>query len=411
MKKSSLKVIVFIAFILFIAFYSNILGFGGRDNKPLLNLKNLEWNFVSNNNNKNFKISRKLDESSLELIDKTKYGYYREPSQDPPKGLKAKAIPQFIVFGFDDNYDVKGMEAIIRLFKNYKNPKGNNNTLTFDEINIRATFYNTVKFVDLNNELKNTWKKAYLEGFEIGNHTYSHQNGSGKNYKEYNDEIIKSEEILKSFLGEDFKSSGFRAPFLSYNQEGLQAIKDFGFEYDCSIPEGDQDGVDGSKCYWPYTLDNGSPCNEYANIYWNDPLVTGVKGLWEIPAYSHTVPDDNKCEKYGIEKGLRNRMYKASKDFDIETGKVSGMEWNVIDKFKASKKEYTAILKYSLDLRMNGNKSPLTVGVHSNYYSDMSYYNALKEFIEYALEKEDVRIVTAKQLLKWLENPVTMENK
>jgi len=333
----------------------------------------------------------------------------REASKNPPNALAVSSVPQFIVFGFDDNYSSDGVKAIVELFEKYNNPAGIGKLSTYDGMKIRSTFYNTGKFIDSNDELKTQWANAYNKGFEVGDHTYAHDDGKNFTYKQWSDELTKSEQILKNLLGNSFKSYGFRSPYLSFNQDGLQAVKDYGFEYDCSIPEGDQSDVDGKGCYWPYTLDNGSPCNKYVNKNWNEPLVTGVKGLWEIPAYTFTVPSDNDCSQYGVDSGLRSRMEQASSDFNFDSGKVTGMDWNVFEKYKANPKEYTAILKYSLDLRLNGNRAPMTIGSHSNFYSDSEYSAALEEFITYALKNKDVRIVTAKQLLDWLKNPVVLK--
>src|SRR5438270_370501 len=65
---------------------------------------------------------------------------------------------------------------------------------------------------------------------------------------------------------------GFRAPRLEVNDNGLNALKAIGYQYDENLeeilPEGQVDAAiavdtDGKKGFnwvpWPYTLDNGSP--------------------------------------------------------------------------------------------------------------------------------------------------------
>ena len=78
--------------------------------------------------------------------------------------------------------------------------------------------------------------------------------------------------------------------------------------------------------------------------------------------------------------------------------------------------EFAATLKYTLDLRLQGNRAPLLFGMHSDYYSSKyeaplipswrERQQAVEEFIDYALSRPEVRIVSNRQLLDWLRNPV-----
>ncbi len=66
-----------------------------------------------------------------------------------------------------------------------------------------------------------------------------------------------------------------------------------------------------------------------------------------------------------------------------------------------------------------GNRAPMVFGAHTPVYSvnDEVATNAtmedrraaLADFINYALTKPDVRIVSMKELLDWLRNPVALE--
>ncbi len=82
--------------------------------------------------------------------------------------------------------------------------------------------------------------------------------------------------------------------------------------------------------------------------------------------------------------------------------------------------DFTDILKYTLDQRMKGNRTPLLIGLHSDIYSTRkdsdfsgtknSYTRqlAIENFIEYAITQypNEVRIVTAKDIIQWMRNPV-----
>ncbi len=101
--------------------------------------------------------------------------------------------------------------------------------------------------------------------------------------------------------------------------------------------------------------------------------------------------------------------------FDEESGKITGFDWNLWIVFGMTKAEFLATLKYTLDLRLKGNRCPMAFGTHSDIYSSKfqdlpnsvveERQEALIEFIDYALSKPEVRIVSAKELLDWLRDP------
>jgi hypothetical protein len=80
-----------------------------------------------------------------------------------------------------------------------------------------------------------------------------------------------------------------------------------------------------------------------------------------------------------------------------------------------TKGEFLATLKHTLDKRLQGNRAPLLFGAHTDYYSTKytgapnatsdERRAAIEEFIDYALSKPDVRIVSAKQVLDWMRLP------
>jgi hypothetical protein len=69
-----------------------------------------------------------------------------------------------------------------------------------------------------------------------------------------------------------------------------------------------------------------------------------------------------------------------------------------------------------------GNRSPFTIGAHTDIYSqydesaNMTWTNfnyqarrkALSDFIDYALSKPEVRLVTYRQLISWLRKPTPL---
>ncbi len=91
-------------------------------------------------------------------------------------------------------------------------------------------------------------------------------------------------------------------------------------------------------------------------------------------------------------------------------GKITGLDWNVLEGARVDGDDLLAILKHTLDLRLKGNRAPFMVGGHTALYPPArpDRRRALEEFLAYALAKPEVRIVTATQLIPWLEQPVAL---
>jgi len=272
--------------------------------------------------------------------------------------------------------------------------------------------------------VRRAWKEAMDNGHEIGVHTHSHPHGKQFSRRRWRKEIQRCIDIL----GLPFAASetpetpgrgagmgisrallpGFRTPFLEYNDNTLQVVRRLGFLYDCSLEEGTQPDQNGGNFLWPYRLDNGSPGNS--------PLIGRHPGLWEIPVYVFIVPPDSACERYGVAPGLRAALQQRQNYFDPAAGKITGMDWNLWCEFAMTPAEFLATLKYTLDLRLNGNHCPLTIGLHSELYSDKQDTKglnatvaerraALREFFAYILRLPQVRLVNHKELLNWLQRP------
>jgi peptidoglycan/xylan/chitin deacetylase (PgdA/CDA1 family) len=382
------------------------------------------------------------------------------PSKNPPGRLKTEEVPQFVCFGFDDNsytgYTESGGDGgmlwAINLFKNKKNADGSL---------CKASFYFTTKYIDNTLEhlesdslIKESWREAYLLGHEIGLHSHTHPHGAVVEWEKdppvWKNVLKKAdwyEEIEKNFqfLTKPYnlnKSSpsewgpgitkseivGFRTPFLEFNNATFEALLEYqGVLYDCSIEEGFQDEQDGTNFYWPYQLDRGSPVSNatFRESFTGREVVGSYPGLWEMPAYCVIVPDDENCEKYGLQPGFRNELKKRVDYFNPEDGKITGFDWNLWTAFSMTKKEVEAVLKYTLDLRLKGNRAPFLIGMHSDMYNSKYKNNndsdnqvvenyiqcqeAIENFINYALSKEEVRIVPIKSVLVWMNNPISLK--
>ncbi|MFP6685317.1 MAG: polysaccharide deacetylase family protein [Polyangiaceae bacterium] len=369
------------------------------------------------------------------------------PSADPPFELSATQVPMFVSVGWDDNgySGLQGssgegaMNWAVSMLAARNNPSGSGNAATFDGTPAKNSFYMTSVYVakwmaDSPSYVKRSWRDAYEAGHEIGVHTHNHSHGGEFSVAQWDEEI----QTCIDWLGKPFDPNevgmspndskgigipnselyGFRTPFLEYNDAALSSVAGKGFRYDCSIEEGWQSDQNGENYFWPFTLDGGSPGHDVL-VSWElkDPI-SPQPGLWEMPVHPVVVPPDQECENYGIPSGLRAKLKAVHDWFDVEGGKITGFDYNLWVLFKMDKDEVLATLKYTLDLRLKGNRAPFLFGAHTDYYS--SQYTGASEstpaerretieaFLDYALSKEAVRVVSSKDVLDWVRNPVKL---
>ncbi len=353
------------------------------------------------------------------------------PSKNPPGSLTPAQAPQFVVLGFDDNKYQDGVEWTAQYLRNRVNPKGTGNPATYDSTPARASFY-VLALPSYNNRyLQQALKSLYHDGHELGNHSLNHFDGVDSNFTvdAWKKELSRCGFLLTDTLGIPAADIwGFRSPYLSYNNNVFTAIQQSGLVYDCSIEEGNDSTQNGTDYYWPYTLDNGSPgANVSAATGIHQPVDSSHDGLWEVPVYLVVAPHDSLCAKYGIPAGLRKRLFNnlvaltGDTTWDTLSGKITGLDYNFWFDFNMTKNEYIAILKYSLDQRLAGNRAPFIFGAHSDYYSlqyisepkncntnYMQRREAMEAFLDYALSKPEVRVVSARDVIRWMRHPVAL---
>ncbi len=361
----------------------------------------------------------------LELITAECNDGYVMPSSLPPHGMSVERSPLFVVIGFDDNTKSEGIDWAIDMFGSKHNP---------DQSKITASFYMNTYGLDVEDEdspvnLLEAMKRLKDSSHEVGNHTYDHQKGLDEaqirnlDYTMWRKEIVDCEVRLRDNVGVlQNNLLGFRAPYLLYNNNTLKVEKERNYLYDCSIEEGYASQFNGTNFRWPYQLNEGSPGH---NEGWNGNVenpdylsLNPVEDLWELPVYTLMVPKDSECEKYGIKQGLWTRIVQALPY--LEDYKITGFDYNLWHSAKLNKVEVLGILKYNLDLRLQGNRAPLTFGAHTQYYTDewadsnvpnaskIQMRAAISEFLDYALSKPEVRVKSASDVIKWCQNPVAL---
>lgn len=369
-------------------------------------------------------------------------------SFSPPAGLQPQEVPMFVTIGFDDNGRsglagsgaTGAMTWITDFMRNKTNPIGSNNPNTFDGTHTRVSFFNTATYVSQQYSesptlVKRSWRTAYDDGHEIGNHTHNHDHGSNFTLAQWKTEInstfdwlTKPYDANESVIAPDASKGigvpaseiyGFRTPFLEYNNETMQALYDLGYLYDCSIEDGWEGNQDGTNYRWPYTLDNGSPGHDYLFSIGSKGFNVGqYPGMWEMPVHPLVVPPDSMLAEYGLTRSVRTQVKSGIGWFDVNSGKMPNFDWNLFVQANVNKAEALAILKHTFKLRMEGNRAPLLIGAHTDYYSS-SYTAAtgtstrerqevIEEFLDYIANYQEVRVVTYKSIIEWMRNPTPL---
>lgn len=341
----------------------------------------------------------------------------RPASDQPPGGLTPAQAPQFVLFGFDDNPATEPMTWFVEHVQDIRNPAGAGRAATFDGAPVRAIFFSNGKYWN-NRTLIGIHHRALGQGHEIANHTQNHAHGGAFTAAEWRTEMTA---CAGTFDETGIPASGvigFRAPYLEYSDATFVALAALGLVYDSSIEEGEQPGQDGTNFLWPYTLDTGSPGNAASFPSDSPRRVKSHPGLWEIPIHVFMIPADAECERYGVAPGLRTRIGANLKQvfggsFGEAADRITGLDWNVLEAAKCDGPEFLAILKYTLDRRLAGNRAPFMVGGHTALYpaDKPDRRKALEDFIAYALSKPEVRFVTGRQLLGWLRAPQGLDGK
>ncbi|WP_428478830.1 polysaccharide deacetylase family protein [Photobacterium japonica] len=353
------------------------------------------------------------------------------PSALPP--IPVQSSPMFISLGFDDNVEADGLKWVMDLLASHNNPAGDDD---FAGEPLSASFFMHCEPAMDNEAIKALWRELAERDYDIGNHTYSHPDDK-VNYnplqpwmtaEQWQEEVKKCGDFLtrdedEGGIGVD-EVTGFRAPFMTYNDNTLNAIVDNGIQYDVSFPAGIVPEQDGTNNYWPFTLDNGSPSHNLAVSGWWKPAIDNYPGLWEIPLHTLIVPPDSEMEKFGIDYSLRDKIASRIGYFDPVSGKGDNFDWNLYTTPNwgaagLNEDDVVAIYSYNLDLRLAGNRAPLVLGLHSAFYGLLnggehfgmpettvaSRQNVLKRFVTYALSKPQVRFVSHQDLVEWMQDP------
>jgi len=371
---------------------------------------------------------------------------FRQQSPLHPGDFPLENVPQFVFIGADDCAEPEAIMWLVNFLGGRKNPDGSP---------VLATFFVNGRYAQNNHTLAqepeitrtwHAWKRAYKAGHEIGNHTYSHwfpgdwseprEDARLLSVDRWNAEIISNDLALTANLEiPRSRIVGFRAPFLEYNRAAFEAMIRRGFLYDSSIEEGMQPDQDGTNRFWPYQITEGSIIDSMQAEWSSGANDWGYKGIgkfpnsrmWILPVYAYIVPHDSLAGQLGFKRGLRSRVQRNVPWFNKNTGNITGFDFNLFApkawggaQMRAN--ETLATMKHTFHTHLSGNRAPVSIGMHPDYYmpsQNRNYRSAgnhlqrrkiIEDFVNYVLQYPEVRIVTGANLIAWMQNPVPLND-
>lgn len=272
-----------------------------------------------------------------------------------------------------------------------------NDTMPWGTVIDEATFFN-----------QDSGLTANKSGWKINAGSYIHRSA-------WNGVIDLSEEWL--FKGSNMTKeqlNGFCAPRQEIGSGLFYALADRGYEYDCSIEEGYEQHRDGKNFLWPYTIDNGSQTNWTRCNKGERSLLDSMpseRGLWEIPFQPLIVPEHiresvwvNRAEIL-LAKGVDEDEVYEEKLKWLFNGRIKATDYETFIEWGMVDSNWTEIMENTIQLRLDGNKSPLVYHAHSQYYTPNYDYNYLLQ----EKQKSSIGLSVVKGWNNWESRILSME--
>jgi len=334
--------------------------------------------------------------------------------------------PQFVVLGSDDNTKAEAVIWMQGIVDKYKNKDGSKMYMSF--------YVNTDQsgaIWDGKNDLVDAVYNAYKAGHEIGNHTSTHlycveygtlnettgvDDGKRADKDRIFNEIKRVQDVLVGAGIPKGHQTGFRTPYLRYSDSTFTAMTEVEFLYDCSISAA-SDNTAGTN-YFPYRLDgskipadangNYAPDNSADVNTWGKTSVIRNHGIWELPCVQFAIaPQDTNYVKSVL----------GDEDFD---GYITGLDYNLWNEAELDSGQTVRSLLYTLQQSLAGNRAPLTIGCHSQYYFEAKNSEfpkippekrrqAFEEFVKQASQLDNVFFVSGDMVIRWMQSPVSAD--
>lgn len=280
--------------------------------------------------------------------------------------MRVKDIPQMVYFAFDDAVTPVVAKHYKRIFTpTRQNPNG---------CPIKMSLYISHNYTDYG-----FVRKYYKEGHEIAVHSVNHVRVDNEAvlYKE----AKMQKEALAQLAGVQEKDIvGWRSPYLlSAGDDQPRILKQLGFKYDISLTY-TRTSLKDDKMIWPFTLDYGWPhrCQIPECPKKSHP------GFWEIPVISLMDKDDRFPCAYV--DGCHSPPQTEQDAFDYL--------WNNFNSY------------------YQGTRAPLGFHMHAAWFQYPLYdrVKVVNAFLDKILKLKDVYVITAKQMLEWMESPTPISH-
>ena len=412
-------------------------------------------------------------------------------SPAPPGNLTAANAPQIVVFGWDDVENAPGIMFVNELLGGITNPNGSKASTT---LNPNACYAYPAAYQCGDSSLMQAKDQVTANKFDMGNHTIDHLesvstwSGIPAKYKDpmtgswkqtpdgnYGPGVLMDQATWESILGVNERElkniyggiaiTGFRAPRLELNDQGLNALKKMNYydeDLEETMPEGHVDAAtqadtDMKKGFnwipWPYTLDHGSPGIWQQQWDGDKPWVINYpQGVWEVPVYMLHVPAKNN-----LGKTIADTMLAADKDCtfpadlppsmrthcylgqdEVTPGdvikEITAFDFNTFIYGRLTPAQFLTVMKHSFLVRFYGNRAPLTYGAHpieytspydtytlgmqaNNYgYRNVLKYStyttrqqAMRDFVKWITSdpvfSKETYFLSGSQLVEYMKNP------
>ncbi|MFE9737234.1 hypothetical protein [Streptomyces sp. NPDC006477] len=316
----------------------------------------------------------------------------KQPNQpDTPVPLEpGQAPPQFVIFSWDGAGEVgnglfprflelaKNHDAAMTFFLSgiYLLPESKKNLYRPPNNRVGASDIGYLTDDHIKDTLKYV-RQAWLEGHEIGTHFNGHFCGGSGSVEKWTPAQWQSEiDQAMKFVTEWKTNSGWtdleplpfdyskelvggRTPCLLGQDNLLPTAKRLGWRYDASSP--------GGRQTWP----------------------TKRKDIWDLPLQAVPFPGHS--------------FEVLSMDYNILANQSNNTTKGMPSRYPGWRKQATEALLGGFTRAYESNRAPFYIGNHFEQWNGGIYMDAVEEALKGMAGKKDVRLVSFKQFVDWLD--------